>query len=170
MSENIEAQTSWILFNDDPEKAQTLFNQSEKRLNSQKPNILVADDDSAIRDLLGTFLTKQGYDVVKAKDGNIALEFAQNQNFDICFIDMMMPGMDSFALMGKILTSSPNATIVMITGYANLDTALRAVKDGAYEFVAKPFDLNHIANIVKKIARLDKSPVYRERKMRKASG
>jgi len=157
MNESRFNQNEWLLINGDPKKLESILKTSNTRLDNFKPNILVVDDDKNIRDVLGSYLKNFGFDVVKAKDGHIALEFAKKQNFDICFIDLMMPGMDGFALMKKILVRSPEAVIVMITGYASFDTAIRAIRDGAHEFVAKPFNLDDILDIVKKVSTVEKA-------------
>ncbi len=112
---------------------------------TQGGSILVVDDEAVIRDLLSDILTDEGFDVVSASDGNEALDRLSRKNdFVLLFADIMMPQMDGIQLIREARRISPNLIPIVMTGYATLESARAAVREGAYDYVLKPFSLSEI--------------------------
>jgi response regulator RpfG family c-di-GMP phosphodiesterase len=112
---------------------------------AQGGSILVVDDEAVIRDLLSEILTDEGFEVVAASDGNEALNrLAKRNDFLLLFTDIMMPEMDGIQLIREARRVSPNLIPIVMTGYATLESARSAVREGAYDYVLKPFSLSEI--------------------------
>ena len=107
--------------------------------------ILIVDDEVVIRELMSDILTDEGFSVASAPNGVAALELLQNTNdFVVLFTDIMMPEMDGIELIRKARLIMPALVPIVMTGYATLETARAAVKEGAYDYVLKPFNLSEI--------------------------
>lgn len=110
--------------------------------------ILVIDDERAIRNTLKDILEFEGYDVDVAEDGKIGYEKAHNQVYDLIYSDIKMPGLDGMEVLEKIKASDiselSDCPVVMISGHGNIDTAVEALKKGAFDFIVKPIDLNRL--------------------------
>jgi len=103
--------------------------------------ILVVDDEAAIRESLGLILRYEHHEVIPAADGKQALEAVEkNPDVDLVFLDIKMPGRDGLDVLGDILKVKPDAAVVVISGHATFETAVEAVKRGAFDFVEKPLD------------------------------
>lgn len=111
--------------------------------------ILVADDDRGIREVLEDFLKNEGCDVKTAKDGSETLEKAKSEKFDIVVADLMMPGADGLEILKSCKQLDPDILFIMITAYSSLETALTAIKEGAYDYVTKPFRLEEMQIAIK---------------------
>ena len=111
--------------------------------------VLIVDDERAIRNSLGEILSDEGYSVEKAEDGAIALEMAEKQRFDVIFCDIKMPNMDGIEFLGKLVEAGIETPVVMISGHADIDTAVDCIKKGAFDFIQKPLDLNRILITIK---------------------
>lgn len=122
------------------------------KLDNAKQSILVVEDEKPLCELLESYLSRLGYEVTAALNGADALDLTCEQSFDIYFLDLMLPGMDGFGLMKEIFAKSPDAYIVIMTAYGTLDNAMHAIREGAYEFVTKPFDLEVIGKIIQRIS------------------
>ncbi len=108
-------------------------------------SIMVVDDEAVIRDLMTEILTDEGYEVEAAEDGVRALErLKERADFVMLFTDIMMPEMDGIELIREARHISPNLIPIVMTGYATLETARAAVREGAYDYVLKPFSLSEI--------------------------
>ncbi|MDK1021587.1 MAG: response regulator [Candidatus Hydrogenedentes bacterium] len=108
-------------------------------------SILVVDDEAVIRDLMTEILTEEGYDVEAARDGLHALEcLRERPDFAMLFTDIMMPEMDGIELIREARHVSPDVIPIVMTGHATLETARAAVKEGAYDYVLKPFSIGEI--------------------------
>ena len=112
--------------------------------------ILVVDDDPYIQEALGDRLESLGYRVARASDGNQALEFIDHQDPQMVFLDIEMPGMKGLDVLREIRAREKDFPVVMITAYGSVDLAVEAMKEGAYDFIPKPFKANHIALVVEK--------------------
>ncbi len=113
--------------------------------------LLVIDDERAIRNTLKDILVYEGYDVMLAEDGKAGLEIL-NKNpklFDVVLCDIKMPEMDGIEVLENILESDIDVQIVMISGHGTVDTAVEAIKKGAYDFIEKPLDLNRLLVTIK---------------------
>jgi len=115
----------------------------------EKPRILVVDDESVIRELLTDLLREEGYEVASYPSGKAALEHIHEKGgADILFTDIMMPEMDGLTLVRKAKRVAPTIIPIIMTGYATLNTARAAVREGAYDYITKPFSLVDIKNSV----------------------
>ncbi len=106
--------------------------------------ILVIDDERSIRNTLKDILGFEGYAVDVAENGLLGLELVKSTDFDIILCDIKMPEMDGIEVLEKILELKPETTVVMISGHGNIDTAVEAIKKGAFDFIVKPLDLNRL--------------------------
>jgi DNA-binding NtrC family response regulator len=106
--------------------------------------ILVIDDERAIRNTLKEVLEYEKYEVDLAEDGPKGLEMFSTNSYDIVLCDIKMAKMDGIEVLGKISETSSDIPVVMISGHGNIDTAVEAIKKGAYDFLEKPLDLNRL--------------------------
>ncbi len=128
---------------------------------SQGPSILVVDDDQALASTLKEFLTREGYAVEVALSGAEALAIqASNPNIALALVDLVMPVMGGLALTDELRRRNPELTVVIMTGYATIETAVDAIKRGAEDYVTKPFDFEGVR---KKLGRLMEVVELRER-------
>jgi len=112
--------------------------------------ILVIDDEPGIRDLLTRELTAQGYWVEAAVDGMDALDMMKKQKYQVALCDLNMPKLGGLETLEEIRKQDAEIEVIMMTGYATIETAVEAMKKGAYDFVQKPFNLNEVLALVEK--------------------
>ncbi|MBA7511787.1 Transcriptional regulatory protein ZraR [subsurface metagenome] len=108
------------------------------------PNILVIDDEQSIRNTLKEVLEYEKHTVGLAIEGMEALELFRNNQYDIVLCDIKMPKMDGIEVLEKIFEISTEVPVIMISGHGNIDTAVEAIKKGAFDFLEKPLDLNRL--------------------------
>jgi len=113
-------------------------------------NILVVDDDGDIREVLGDRLQSLGYHVFAADTAKAGLELLERQNPQLVLLDIEMPDMNGIDLLREIRRRGHDVTVVMITAYGTVERAVEAMKEGAYDFIGKPFEPDHVALIVAK--------------------
>ena len=106
--------------------------------------ILVIDDQKSIRNTLKEILEYEGNEVMLAEAGPQGLEFFDTDKFDIVLCDIKMPEMDGIEVLQKMIEKNPEVPVIMISGHGNVDTAVDAIKKGAYDFIEKPLDLNRL--------------------------
>ena len=106
--------------------------------------ILVIDDERSIRNTLKDILGFERHAVEVAEDGVVGLEMIKASDFDIVLCDVKMPGMDGIEVLERVMELKPETTVVMISGHGNIDSAVEAIKKGAYDFIVKPLDLNRL--------------------------
>ena len=116
--------------------------------NNKSVSILVVDDELSVRDSLTKWFTEDGYRADAAADATEALKKLQPGKWDIIFLDIKLPGMDGMELQQRIKSIDPHATIIMITAYASVDTAVKSLKEGAYDYVTKPVDPDYLSHLV----------------------
>jgi two-component system nitrogen regulation response regulator GlnG len=104
--------------------------------------ILIADDEDGLRWVLEKGFRGAGYQVTAVKDGTAALREAEAQPFDLILLDIRMPGMDGLTLLGHVRVKRPDAQVVIMTAHGTVETAIQAMQKGAYDYLAKPFDLD----------------------------
>jgi DNA-binding NtrC family response regulator len=114
-------------------------------------NILYVDDDKAILSLVNRFLTREGYSVELIDNGRKALEILKKRNFDVVFTDFKMPEFDGIELLSAIKEYRPETEVVIVTGHGTMDTAIKAMKIGSYDYLQKPFKLDLLKLIVDRI-------------------
>jgi len=111
-------------------------------------NILVVDDEEPFRRLLKNELTRKGYTVSVAADGGEALRLLSSNAFDAILLDVVMPGMDGLSLMKKLKEDPSAPPIIVLTGKATVETAVEAMKNGAYDYLTKPYKLDELVIVV----------------------
>ena len=118
---------------------------------TKMPRILVVDDEAAIRESLKDWLMEDGYNVALAVNGETAIKMAGTSSYDVILLDLKMPGIDGLETMRRIKEISPEVEVLMMTAYASVDTAVRAMKEGAFDYLVKPFDPDEVDLQIKKI-------------------
>ena len=129
------------------------------------PHILVIDDERAIRNTLKDILEYENYTVTLAEDGEQAIKLCKEETFDLALCDIKMPKKDGIEVLNEISANYPDITVVMISGHGDIETAVDAIKRGAYDFIAKPIDLNRLLITVKN--GLEKGDLVQETKVLK---
>ena len=110
--------------------------------------ILIVDDELVVRDSLGKWFTSEGYTARPTGSAREALEAIQQMEFDIALIDIKMPGMDGMELQSRLHEADPELTVIIMTGYASVETAVQALKRGAYDYITKPVDPDELSHLV----------------------
>ncbi|MFC1822494.1 sigma-54-dependent transcriptional regulator [Thermodesulfobacteriota bacterium] len=118
---------------------------------TKKPRILVVDDEAAMREALKDWLMEDGYEVGMAANGEDAIEMAKKKDWEVVLLDLKMPGMDGIDTLRVLKEISPDSEILMMTAYATVDTAVQAMKEGAFDYLVKPFDPDQVEILIKKI-------------------
>ncbi|MCA9524726.1 MAG: sigma-54-dependent Fis family transcriptional regulator, partial [Myxococcales bacterium] len=112
--------------------------------------ILIADDESNLRKLLGALLRREGYAVQLAADGEEALEAFEQERFSVVITDLRMPHMDGMTLLKRLLEKDADLPVIVITAHGTVDTAVEALKIGAFDFITKPYDKDELTRVVAK--------------------
>ncbi|MFH1458845.1 MAG: response regulator [Candidatus Omnitrophota bacterium] len=115
-----------------------------------KPRILVVDDEAIIRQLLERTLTKNGYLVETAEDGQVALDKFQKTPFNLIMTDLKMPKVEGLGILREIKKFNPHVEVIIITGFPTIESAVQAIKIGAFDFICKPFDIQQVLEVVSK--------------------
>lgn len=127
---------------------------------TQAMNILVVDDEKDIRDGSERILTRLGFRVFKADRGEKALAILEKDTVSMVLLDLKMPGMDGMEVLERIMERDVAILVIVITGYATVETAIQAMKQGAYDFISKPFEPDQLRVVVKRA--LEKIRLTRE--------
>ena len=114
-----------------------------------KEKILIVDDEKSIRDFLEIMLKKEGYRVSSASGGEDAMRLFNNSSYDLVISDVRMKGMGGVELLKNIKETSPETIVLIVTAYASVDTAIDAMKAGAYDYLTKPFKIDEVKYIIK---------------------
>ena len=125
-----------------------------------KQKILVVDDEKSMCDFLEIMLQKEGYEVISTTSGEKALELLDNNLYSMILTDVKMPGADGFAVLRKTKEVSPDTVVIMITAYGSPEGAVTAIKEGAYDYVTKPFRVEEVKLTIKKA--LERSNLIKE--------
>jgi DNA-binding NtrC family response regulator len=130
-------------------------------------SILIVDDERSVRDSLYNWFIEDGYRVECAENAKEALHMVESDSFDIILADIKMPGMDGLEMLRRIKSHRKESIVIVMTAFATVDTAVQALKDGAYDYVTKPFDpddLSHlIRNASKQISLSEENEALKER-------
>jgi len=116
----------------------------------EQPRVLVVDDEKFIRDILSDFLTMEGYAVRTASDGTHAVTELSRSHFDLVISDLKMPRMGGLDLLQHVAKLQPEALTVIMTGFGTVETAIDAMKHGAYDYILKPFKVEEIVHVVQR--------------------
>ncbi len=111
-------------------------------------HILIVDDEVSVRSSLEEWFREDGFRVETAEDGPAAIKAMDHRPFDIILLDLKMPGMDGIAVQKRVREIDPEATIIILTAYATVETAVEALKSGAYDYVTKPVDPDDLSHLV----------------------
>lgn len=121
-------------------------------MNTDEVKILIVDDQEVIRNLLTSILEQEGYQVQSVSDGHTAVKMAKKKMFHLFMIDIKMPGLNGIEALRKIKEIDQDAQVVMITGYASLETAIEAIRSGASDYITKPFNnIEYVINVVNRV-------------------
>jgi two-component system, NtrC family, response regulator HydG len=110
--------------------------------------LLIVDDELSVRDSLGKWFREKGYEIGTAENASQALTRMAENNWDVALVDIKMPGADGIELQRRMHQLDPDLMVIMTTGYASVETAVAALKNGAYDYVTKPLDPDEIAHLV----------------------
>ena len=127
--------------------------------------ILIIDDERAIRRALREILEFEKFEVDEAENGKEGVDKAKAELYDIIFCDIKMPEMDGMEVLDELLKSKVETPVIMISGHGNIETAVLAIKKGAYDFIEKPLDLNRILVTIRNAQ--DKAVLQEEKKVLK---
>ena len=116
----------------------------------ERPRVLIVDDEKFIRDILADFLGMEGYVVRTAEDGAAALNELQKATYDMIISDLKMPRMGGIELLEAARTVAPQALVVIMTGFGTVETAIDAMKRGAYDYILKPFKVEEVIHVVQR--------------------
>lgn len=128
-------------------------------------NILIIDDEKAIRKTLSEILSYEGYKIEEAGDGEEGLRKFKDRPFDVVLCDIKMPKLDGIEFLDKVREVNPDVPVIMISGHGTIETAVEAVKKGAYDYIAKPPDLNRLLITIRNA--MDKTNLVAETKVLK---
>ncbi len=116
----------------------------------ERSRVLIVDDEKFIRDILADFLGMEGYIVRTAEDGSAALAELHNAHYDLIISDLKMPRMGGIELLEQIGSAAPSALTVIMTGFGTVETAIDAMKRGAYDYILKPFKVEEVIRVVQR--------------------
>ncbi|MGE5570288.1 MAG: sigma-54-dependent transcriptional regulator [Rhodospirillales bacterium] len=132
-------------------------------MSEEKLSILIVDDEEVVRDSLVHWFTEEGYDVDSSASAPDALSKLAGREFDLVIADIRMPGMDGIELLEKIRSEQLDTSVIVMTGYASVETAVRALKHGAFDYITKPFDPDDLSVVVRNA--LEQHRLKRENRM-----
>lgn len=115
-----------------------------------KRQILVVDDEQNSREGLTKILIKEGYEVVAAENGEVALAEAEKQDFDLVITDLRMPEVSGIDVLEKILEKNPDIGVIIVTAYGEINSYLEAMNLGAFEYLNKPIKLDELRRVINK--------------------
>src|SRR5438132_6740638 len=116
---------------------------------SRNGTILIIDDEEIMREILETLLTREGYDVRLASSGVEGLELARAVPFDAAIVDIMMPGIDGIATLDELKRIDEDLAVIIITAYASVESAISAMKSGAFDYITKPSKNDEVIVVVR---------------------
>ena len=117
---------------------------------AQPLSILVVDDESIVRESLGAWFRDDGFHVAMAESAQEALELVAGNRFDVALVDIQMPNMDGLELLTHLRRDVADLTVIIMTAYATIETAVRALKAGAYDYIVKPFDPEELSGLIER--------------------
>jgi DNA-binding NtrC family response regulator len=112
--------------------------------------ILIVDDEAIVRDSLAGWFREDGHQADVARDAREALHLLASHTYDIALVDIKMPGMDGLELQSRLAASHPDMTLIIMTAYASVESAVQALKAGAYDYITKPFDPDELSLLIRR--------------------
>ncbi|OGG55212.1 MAG: hypothetical protein A3F84_08315 [Candidatus Handelsmanbacteria bacterium RIFCSPLOWO2_12_FULL_64_10] len=122
-------------------------------------NIILVDDDEMVLQTIGDFLTRRGHRVRTAADGSEALRLMTEEMPDLVISDIQMPGMDGISFLKAVREQFPDLPVILMTGYATVETAVAALRSRAYDYLKKPVRLEELQACVERVERKDHSEI-----------
>ena len=116
---------------------------------SEKVSILIVDDEESVRDSLYNWFIEDGYEVSSAENAKEAFSLLESKSYDIILADIKMPGMDGLEMHRRIKAINTDSIVIIMTAFASVTTAVQALKDGAYDYVTKPFDPDDLSHLIR---------------------
>ena len=113
-------------------------------------HVLLVDDDNSFREILTDELRRSGFDVTPAHDAESALQEVEDRAFEVAIVDLNLPGMGGEALIREFRDRSLTTELIVLTGHATVENAVQTMKDGAYDFLSKPCNLDELETVVRK--------------------
>jgi len=114
------------------------------------PSVLVIDDKENVRDMLSKTLETEGFEVDVAGDGELGIDKAKDRRFDLVLTDLKLPRMDGLDVLSNLKELDPEIAVIVMTAYGTIETAVQAMKKGAFDYLAKPFDPDHLCVLIKR--------------------
>ena len=130
---------------------------------STTASILVIDDEEIMREILEALLTREGYGVRLASSAEEGLEAARSLPFDAAIVDLMLPGMDGIAALEELKKINEDLPVLMITAFASVETAIAAMKRGAFDYITKPFKNDEVLIVVRNA--IERNRLVRENRL-----
>jgi len=121
---------------------------SDQEKDQTKPRVLIVDDEAELCQMLAICLDKTRFSINFAENTAVAYKLMEEEPYDVIVTDVMMPGEDGIVFLGRVHETWPEIPVIIVTGYADLQMAIDAVKNGAFDFIHKPFDFSHMRKIV----------------------
>src|SRR5690554_565397 len=116
-------------------------------------SLLIVDDEESVRDSLYNWFIEDGFHVECAENAKQALNLLESEKYDIVLADIKMPGMDGLEMHRRIKTLNPESIAIIMTAFASVETAVQALKDGAFDYITKPFDPDDLSHLIRNAAR-----------------
>jgi DNA-binding NtrC family response regulator len=116
-------------------------------------SLLIVDDEESVRDSLYNWFVEDGFEVSCAANAKEALSMLESESFDIILADIKMPGMDGMEMHRRIRSLNPESIVIIMTAFASVETAVQALKDGAYDYITKPFDPDDLSHLLRNAAK-----------------
>src|SRR5262252_5212214 len=132
----------------------------EYQIHEESPRVLVVDDEKVIREILSDFLTMEGYVVRTVENGEHALRELERRSYNLVITDLKMPGVGGLELLERIADMKANVLTVIMTGFGTVETAIEAMKKGAYDYILKPFKIEEVLHVVER--GLDRQRLHQE--------
>src|SRR5438046_176253 len=129
---------------------------------SDPATLLIADDDPGLRQSLERTLTREGYRVILASDGNAALERLQAGGVDLVLTDLKMPGLSGIELLRAVKAIAADVDVILLTAFGTVEEAVKAMKEGAYDFLTKPFQRAQLLRLIRQA--LERRVLIQDRK------
>ncbi|MDQ7086376.1 MAG: response regulator [Acidobacteriota bacterium] len=142
-------------------------------MSARRPKLLIVDDEVHVRESLSSWFTDDGYEVTTAPGGKEALALLGREHFDIMISDIKMPGMDGLELQRRVRRVDADLVIILVTAYASVATAVQGLKEGAYDYLVKPFDPADMSRVVEKACekiRLEEENLALRRRLEEREG